>query len=40
LNNNNEVPEPDPKIVKYFTSYPDAGHLFVNEKILLYIKNK
>jgi hypothetical protein len=38
--NNGNIIEPDSKIVKYFTMYPEVGHLFCNEKILLYIKNK
>ena len=38
--NNEEDLVPDSKIVKYFTKYPDTGHLYYIEKIILYIKNK
>ena len=35
--NTNEVSDPDPKIVKYFTINPEPTHSFFKDKILSYI---
>jgi hypothetical protein len=33
----NEVIEPDPRIVKYFSKYPEPPHTFLCKKIIEYI---
>lgn len=38
--NTGQVTDPDPKIVKYFTKYPEPNHSFVTEKILSFIKQR
>ena len=40
LYNDGKVSEPDPRIVEYFTKYPESYHLFSDKKILAYIKGK
>ena len=38
--NTSEVSEPDPRILKYFTKYPEPIHSFPSEKIIAYLKQR